>query len=267
MKRNAIARIVIYSVLILLFSGILLTALGIDAFTFRTDSGSYEENYTEETFSVSGISNLDIDWVAGSITILAADTDVITVSESGEFSQKYKMRCDVSDNTLSINYTKSTVFVGIGSHPEKNLLITVPREWFCSELEIDAAAVEVTVDDVQLRDIELDGAGMVFNILGSFQTLSCDGAGCKLNLTTTYAASQIELDGAGCKLQLMLPQNCGFQVQLDGLGCDFSSNISTHREDGCIVYGDRSCHVDVNGIGCHIVIQYADAVPAMYFTE
>ena len=131
MKANAIARIVIYSLLILIFAGILLAGIGIGGLTFHIDSGSGTVVENEASVSADGIKNLEINWASGSVKIESAETDRITFRETSSSDSKYRMTYQLSDNTLKLNYGTTGISISLISIPSKDLIITVPHGWIC----------------------------------------------------------------------------------------------------------------------------------------
>lgn len=253
MKTNAIVRIILYSLLILVLLAILLAGIGIKMYSFITSSGA-EGNSTSGSASAQDVQKLDIDWAAGSVTIISDNTDSITFSESGYENDKYSMVYSIQNHTLSIEYAKSSLYFGVQSLPEKDLIITVPEGWFCELLEIDGAALDIQIDDLSADVVSLDGAAVEFDYTGSFNTLECDGAACKMNIVCLAPPYEISLDGAACELNLTFAHNYGFLVQTDGLGCSFNSNVPFTSMNGDYSYGDRQCQIEVDGMGCQINI-------------
>lgn len=255
MKTSAIIRIVLYSLIIFLLSGILLTALGIGTFMFNVDSGS-SYNQGEGSVPAADVSSLSIDWAAGSVTIQTAETDQITFTESGNFDDEYAMAYKVKNGTLSLSYAKPKVAIGLVSTPSKDLVITVPENWNCQELELNGAALDVEVHGVSVRELSIDGAAFEVLFNGTLDQLSCDGAACQLQINCINRPQEIDLDGAACSLDLTIPDGCGFLVQVDGLSCDFDTDVNYQKNDDAYSYADQYCQIDVNGISCEITINY-----------
>lgn len=257
MKRNAIARIVIYSFLILFLTAILLGVIAADLFSFRQLNGSAVTE-GEVTFEAAQIEELSIDWAAGNVDIQITDTDQITLRETAPEDCKYKLTYEISGNTLKISYGSEIRFFGFGTTiPSKDLLITVPSNWVCKELEIDGAALEVSVNGLNAKAIELDGAAMEFAYSGAFDTLDCDGAGCEMDIAARNSPNSITFDGAGCELKLSLPEDCGFAARLEGLGFSFDSDVQSYFENGAYRYGDGHCQIEAEGLGCNIGVYYS----------
>lgn len=259
MKTNAIVRIVIYSLVILLLVGILLTCFGIGTFSFNINNVGIEDMTTGgSSVDASQVSKLQLDWAAGSITIRTADTDEITFTESGNFSDEFAMVCNVKGGELHIQYSKPAVSIGFVSTPSKDLVITVPNDWFCQELELDGAALEVDISGVSINELDIDGASNIIDFSGAVKTLDIDGASCDITLLCTDRPRKIDMDGASCRLDLTLPAECGFQVQMDGLSCDFYSDLDYIGSEGNYFYGDRYCQIDADGMSCELSIRQSE---------
>lgn len=255
MKTNAIVRIVIYSLVILLLTGILLTCLGVGTFTFNIiNVGTKEMTTGGSSVDASQVSKLQLDWAAGSITIQTADTDEITFAESGNFSEEFAMVHSVKGGELHIQYSKPAVAIGFVSTPSKDLVITVPKDWLCQELELDGAALDVEINGVAIRDLDIDGASNTIDFSGAVETLDIDGASCEITLLCTDRPRKIDMDGASIQMDLTLPVGCGFLVQMDGLSCDFYSELDFTSNSGTYSYGDRYCQINADGMSCQINI-------------
>lgn len=259
MKTNAIVRIVIYSLVILLLLGLLLTGLGTGMlmFNIQFDTGDYTTGGSK--VDAAGIRQLEIDWASGSILMQTADTDQITFTESGSFTDDQAMVYEVKNGTLTLKYSKPAIQIGFGSMPSKDLVITVPKDWVCQELELDGAALDIEINGLSIDSLDMDGASNQVRINAAVRNLDCDGASCEITLNTTDKPRKIDLDGASCRLELTLPADCGFLVQMDGLSCDFNSDLDYTSSNGDYMYGDCYCQIDTDGLSCQVTIQQAQS--------
>ena len=272
MKTNAIVRIILFSVCIIVLLGILLSGLGLHLFsaTFRSESSSYTETQTVES---ARIRSIQIEWAAGDILIEPNDTvDTITVAETVS-EEKYQMVCRVSGSTLSIQYCKPSVHI-VNTVQAKDLHITVPAAWICPELEIDAAAADVTIRDLTIGELDFDGASgfcMLENchvtdaevdaasgdltLSGTLDTLDFSGASADCTLVLSNRPRRISLEGASGNLDLTIPSDCGFTARTAGLNFSFTSDFQTVSRNGEHIYGDGSCRIEINGLSGSIAIR------------
>lgn len=258
MRRNAIARIILYSILALTLTAVLIVGMGIDGFGFHINiSGDGTTVEDELTLDAAQIKNVDIDWAAGSVKILVADTDRITVTEVCSKDCKYKMTYKISGSTLELDYgnTKISIGFGNGSIPSKDLIITVPRDWVCGYLDIDGAALEIDIQDVRVGSFELDGASCDVDFVGYVDKVDIDGASTDIHITSFDPVSSVQIDGASCELELTIPNGCGFLVELNGLNYGFHCDLDYSNLSGAYAYGNRQCVVNVDGISCDVTIK------------
>lgn len=258
MKRNAIARIILYSILGLTLTGILIAGMGANGFGFHINIGGSGTTVEGEVpIDASLVKYIEIDWAAGSVKIQVADTDHITICEVMPEGCKYWMAYALDDDTLSISYSKGTIGVGFGNWniPSKDLVITVPKDWVCKDLEIDGAALEIDVQDLTIRNFELDGASCEVNFVGTVDKVDIDGASTDIRINSFNPVSSVQIDGASCELELALPIGCGFLVELNGLNCDFHCDLDYSNLVGAYAYGNRQCVVNVDGISCDVTIK------------
>lgn len=292
MKSNAIVRIVLFSLAIFVLLGILLGGLVLGLFMFDSDFPS-EYNGTSQKLPVASdgitaqgavgaekIQNIEIDWVAGSITIQPVEnTDQITITESGNDNEKYQMVYKQKGNTLEIEYCEDSVSfpsfgITINNTVSKDLVITVPMDWICDTLEIDTASARVDVRDLTIHEFNFDGASGTCNITncnvdeidldtasgditfeGTLEMLDCDAASANCRITVTNVPRTIDIDTASGDLDLTLPENSGFSCDLTTMSGSFSSDFETMLQNGHYIHGDGSCRINVDAMSGDVVIR------------
>lgn len=282
MKTNAIVRIILFSVAILVLLGILLVGLGIGMFTFRpmteqidSETVAYDDLNTSQVFDAARIRDIQVEWVSGSITIQPGDTNEILLQEYGSGNP---FVCRQSGEKLVVKFDDIDVYFGITIEHSKDLLITVPQDWVCGSLEIETASAEVRISNLTLENVEFDGASgdcifdnctvgeldidtasgdVHFN--GSLQALECDAASADCVLVLTNTPRMIDLDGASGDLDITLPEGSGFTVTLDGLSTNFTSDFDFVTKNDRYVCGDGSCRIEVDAMSGDLTIRKSAA--------
>ncbi len=274
MKANAIVRIVIYILIIILLCAILAAGIAIGTLSFSFGS---HESLTEGSGSVAAdlIENIEIDWVAGEI-ILQTDpeSDMITFTEKVSSKDDQPMGYTITDGTLLLCFShKRGIQLSFSSVGTKTLIITVPADWVCDELSIDAASTDATISNLTINKIDLDsasnrfmfnnchissldvdGASNEIHITGYLEKLDCDGMSTKISADLVNTPNRLYLDGISSQLELTLPVDCGFHVSMDGMSNHFSSEFDTKFLDDAYIYGDRRCQITVDGMSSDISI-------------
>lgn len=257
MKRNAIARLIVYSLVALVLTGILVTGILGNGFVFHiSESHGTVVQYEAHVEAISGI-DLEINWVAGHVTIKRENVDRIYFRETADGEIKHPMTYHYEGDTLELNHSRSSVFFGFNKVQEKNLVVVVPMDWYCGELSIDGATLTIDVMDLAAREVSIDGAGTYLNFRGNVDQVEINGAGCEIQLSCQNKPQSISIDGAGCVLSLTLPEGCGFRTEADGLGCELNTELPYRKQDGAYLSGDGHCQIDVDGLGCEVSIYHA----------
>ena len=239
MKTNAIIRIVIFSLVILVLSSILVGGIALrdrgfdwvyrlhqgseEVSPISADSAEHHENeenhdYASSAQRTSGkIDELSIDWAYGSITIQPGDTDEILYEETGDFDSANAMVAKVSGSKLTIQYCKDGSFLkggfSFGGSLHKDLTITVPRDWVCRELEIDVASADLDIRDLTIQEFDFDGASGSCTLTDcAVGEMSLDTASGDITFSGTLDA--LDCDSASAKLQLEL-RNTPRSIDMD----------------------------------------------------
>lgn len=274
---SAIVRIVLFVILISI-----LAPLGF-GIIYSVD-GSYSVGYTsshEGSISAEDIRNIEIEWVSGSITVVPGDTDLIMWKETVYSESTKPMIFKQVGDTLHIQFSESTVQIGINLNNinnvgSKDLVITVPSDWICEELTIDSVSADVDVSNLTCKEIELSNVsgtsefencnadalnletvsgGITYR--GQLTTLECESVSADCEIYATNHPSSISMDGVSCDLTLYLPEDCGFTANVDSMSGDFSSNFPTTSKGGAHVYGDGSCRIESDSMSGDINIRKA----------
>lgn len=285
MKTNAIVRIILFSLAIVILASILFIGIGLriysidfSNFVLTTEVGAEMTDGTvgnTGSLPASQIRELEIDWVAGSITIVPDEkTDKITFCEYGNDDPDHQMIWKQSGDTLSIQYEKSRVYFGIQVNSiVKDLVITVPADWVCDSLEIDAASAEVNVENLTLNEVDFDGASGICTFencivnemdmdtasgdiiySGELDSLSISAMSANCEITLYNVPRQIDLDSMSGDLDLTLPEDCGFTVSMDAMSSDFYSDFKTTSSKGHHVHGDGRCRIDIDAMSGDVSI-------------
>ena len=288
MNKNAIVRIVIWSIVILVLLAVLLAGLSHRLFVpLRIGGASVAPSENPQMTAVDAdeevcvsadeIRNIDIDWVSGSVTIAPGDVKEITFCESAVSDDKYRMVWKQSGDKPTIQFCKDSESLNLGVHlndGDKNLLITVPRDWVCDSLELDAASAYLTVRDLTIREVDVDtasGTGRFENctvsdlnvdtasgdvtFTGSLGELEFEAASAGFVGVLNSVPNRISMDSMSGDLELALPEDAGFTVDMDTMSGDFTSEFPTTTKNGGHICGDGRCKILVNAMSGDVTIR------------
>ena len=294
MKRNAIARIILWSIVLLVLLALFFALFYVPGSFFlkreskpeaakipvpvteQHDNSQFHRNVVNVV--PSQIREIAVEWAAGSIRILPKDITEIHITEESTTQSQKPMVWKVRDGKLSIQYAEhKKISLGIDTQWDeisKDLLIEVPKDWQCDSMEVTAAAASLEVKDLTIREMEFDGASgnCVFDnctvetldldtasgnvhFTGSLEQMDCDAASADILLELSNNPRSLDMDTASGDLDVTLPADAGFTVTLDTLSGDFESDFDTTMHGERYVAGNGSCRIDVDAMSGDVTVR------------
>lgn len=290
MKHNAIIRIIIYSLLILILLGLLIGSLG---FGHYFNNGRLHSHATaptenpllanEQDFS-SQVQNIEIEWVAGSIVIHRSNSvNSIRIHEYTDYNSEYEMICHQSGQTLKIKFCKDSMefpSFGINADVSKDLVIVVPENWNCNTLEIDAASADVQIKELVINELDFDGASgnlilencHIVNLdietasgdvkfSGILKDLAFEAASANFFGEFTQVPNRLNLDAMSGDLEIVLPSYAGFTCQLDAMSGSFDTDFDVTQSGSTYISGDGVCKIKVSAMSGDVNVLKGVDVP------
>lgn len=141
------------------------------------------------------VDSIDIDWVAGSVTILPATDGVLCVVEeaSASMTEAQCMEVMLTAGRLSIDYSSSVVglsltdLFGLANMPSKALTVYVP-EGELTRIRVGLTAAELSVDNLSAGALTIDGVSGEIDISGcAFGTVKINSVSGSVDLWDTAA--------------------------------------------------------------------------------
>lgn len=274
MKRNAITRILLYSILTIILTGILITGITSDTYRLGFGSNGGSTVNGEVKLDASPIANIHICWRSGTITICQGYEDTLTFYEILPEGGQERMTYRLDGDTLILDHTQYKHFLSWGKAAKKDLVICVPQDWQGKNLYFDGSSLEIQLQGLALGDLEVDGSSCKVNMQGTAHSIKMDGSSCQLQFTgsveeleidgsscnalvqASSPIAKIQMDGSSCELELILPQDCGFTANLDGPSVKLHSDLPCVQKDGKYIYGDGYCKIELDGfsVSCTISV-------------
>lgn len=277
MKRNAIFRIILFSFLAVVLVGVLISGIALKKYQMpgivvRKSFDAPEVSGNK--FNAGEIDRLKIEWAAGSIVLVPVEGNKISITEEllgGDESMVLKK----DGSTLYVQYCEGAVGIPFGSGSlKKNLYITVPQDWECKELEIDAASATVqgeyltirelasstasgthTFTNCQVGTLKMETVSGDLNFTGTLEKLDFNGVSAQADVVVTNFPKSIDVETISGDLNITLPKECGFTVDKDTVSGRFSSELPTTEQNGKIVYADGHCEIEVEGVSASVHIR------------
>ena len=277
MRRNAIFRMILFAFLAVVLLGVLIAGIALK--NYQMPGIVVQESFdapevSGHQFIAKDIDKLKIEWAAGNIVLVPVEGNEISVTEELLGGDK-TMVLKKDGSTLYVQYCEGAVGLSFGSNGlKKNLYVTVPQDWECKELEIDAASATVQAEQLTIEEVESSTASGShtftectveklkvetvsgnLDFTGSLNKLDFNGVSAQANLVLRNQPKSIKLESVSGDLNLTLPEGCGFTVDKDTVSGRVSSELETVEKNGKIVHGDGSCEIEVEGVSSSVYIR------------
>lgn len=169
MKKSAIARIVIWSVVALVLTGILISVLIFREnpnapIIFGKEQGYNYSNEKEYTVGANEMpaepfTSISVDWISGNVFVLAYDGDTVKIEETStdDIEEKYALRWCVKENTLYIKPCKSTNSWNlVNKIPTKDLFLYIPDNLAITmnKISVDTASACISITGITANQID-----------------------------------------------------------------------------------------------------------------
>lgn len=281
MKRNAIARIIIYSVLILVLAGILLSGLSNNGLYWDRDDSNYVTG--GGSIDMSQIENLQIEWVSGNVDVTIVPDTESKISFSETNGEETPLVYEVKGKTLIIRFSKQSLKVNFGSFsgPKKDLTVEIPASWSCQSVDITSVSANVSVLLLEANDVEIEnvsgktelwlenGCGSVSietvsgeaSFIGKCDEFECNSVSGSCDVFLDGAAKSISLESISGELTVSIYKEYGFTASIDSVSGKIYSDFSTVISGGKHTYGDGKTRIDAETVSGNIYIREAMIVP------
>lgn len=221
------------------------------------------------------VSELEIQWVAGSITIVPGDTDQIEFSETANADKP--MIWKLVGDKLVIQFCEGWRAMNFGFRVNdltKDLVVTVPRDWCPRQIQVDAVSAEVNMSDLNVMEIEVDSVSGVCNLqncvvddlsldsvsgnidfTGSIGEVNCNTVSGSCNIVTDRIPDKIDLECMSGEMDLTLPADAGFTIEMENPGAELTSDFALTKRGRTYMAGDGSCQIGFKGISGDLFIR------------
>lgn len=276
MKASAVVRIVIWSFVALILTGILVAGVvfkgvwgGSGDFSVGFTGNVYSGDYNIGSGSVTEpINAVEVDWVSGKIEISVYDGETTEISENEISDEDYKLRYRVENGRLTVHSEKSGFSFGIISRPKKELTIRIPRTYgenlkeikisstsadinlnaltVLESTETDTVSGKVTVENLNTASLECDTVSGDIKVSGAIERFDLNSTSGSAQITTTVPLKKLETDTVSGNVTVTLPENSGFTLEFDTVSGDFNCELPLANRNGKHICNDGSAEFEAD---------------------
>lgn len=291
MKRNAIARIIIWSLVAVLLTSLLVVGISSSPSSFFTgdwSSGIIGVTYKNSArYNVGGgtvtdeFHSIKVNWTNGKINIEAYDGEDTVISETEVAEKENKLRWRVEDGVLKIQQMAAGMRFGLKQTPKKTLTVKIPSNVAegLKAVTSDSVSAEVTITGISASDkIEIDtvsGGANLKNIktekldidtvsgsikaAGEFTELESDSVSGDVTVSSATPLKKLDCDSTSGNIRLTIPKNSGFTLKADTVSGDISCGLPTVSESkNRRVCGDGSADFETDTVSGDLIITSAE---------
>lgn len=291
MKRNAIARIIIWSLVAVLLTSLLVVGISSSPSSFF--SGDWSLGGIGVTYKNSALYNvgggtvtdefqsIKVNWTNGKINIEAYDGEDTVISETEVAEKENKLRWRVEDGVLKIQQMAAGMRFGLKQTPKKTLTVKIPSNVAegLKAVTSDSVSAEVTITGISASDkIEIDtvsGGANLKNIktekldidtvsgsikaTGEFTELESDSVSGDVTVSSATPLKKLDCDSTSGNIRLTIPKNSGFTLKADTVSGDISCGLPTVSESkNRRVCGDGSADFETDTVSGDLIITSAE---------
>lgn len=291
MKRNAIARIIIWSLVAVLLTSLLVVGISSSPSSFFTGDwslGGIGVTYKNSAlYNVGGgtvtdeFQSIEVNWTNGKINIEAYDGEDTVISETEVEEKENKLRWRVEDGVLKIQQMAAGMRFGLKKTPKKTLTVKIPSNVAegLKAVTSDSVSAEVTITGISASDkIEIDtvsGGANLKNIktekldidtvsgsikaAGEFTELESDSVSGDVTVSSATPLKKLDCDSTSGNIRLTIPKNSGFTLKADTVSGDISCGLPTVSESkNRRVCGDGSADFETDTVSGDLIITSAE---------
>ena len=211
------------------------------------------------SLAASDVSELNIDWVSGTVTIEAYDGTEVAISETSEdaltdsTTMHYYLE---SDGTLNIRFGIPGMKSQGENLPNKNLLMRVPRTLRLDEVEMNGLGQSVQMDSVRCSTLEMNSVSRQITLNEcEIKDIEVNSVSTNVEATFSKMPEDIELNNVSGSTVLYVPEDAGFTLEYNGLVSNFFSELPVARRGKKKVIGNGACAIECNSVSGELAIK------------
>ena len=228
-RKSAVVRIVVWSVVFCLLGLILLAGVtgwmgdgsffGLPGIHFSLGGFTYddEHEYSRGNAVVEDrITDLEINWIAGDVTVIPSESDTVSVSENFDGGDEdMRLRWRVKNGKLTVQFCKSAWF-GIDREARKDLTVAIPASMLESMNEVEITTVSGGVRFTGNADeLTLDAVKGELTLCGDIGELDVHAVEGKVTFTGGVRSAELECVDAAVTMYLDMAAELSFE-QVNG---------------------------------------------------
>ncbi len=223
-------------------------------------SASASSSAGDFTIETSGITDIDIDWYSGSVTVIPYDGTTIQVSETGSstISTTNALKYNVDKNgELKINFTSAKNYSSAGI--SKDLTIYIPATMSLDELSIETTSADIVISDAQgtltVRDLSVETTSGNSTIKGITATeMSADATSGTISISSCTISQELDIETTSGSATVALPSGTGYTLEYETTSGTVTASGNSLKGEGRTTVGTGNLKIDVETTSGNVTI-------------
>ena len=239
----------------IMLSAALLTGCSIISMTtgVRYDNAS---EYTAGDGEVDGFDKLELEWVSGSVSIVAYGGDKVTITESTnkEIKDDLKVHWWLDGDTLHIEFCASGSgwnFNGI----EKKLTVSVPENLEISKMKLDTVSADVSVTGLTVGELSGDSVSGNVRLDTVSDKIDLDSVSGDLTVAVKDGVRKCGINTVSGKVVLDVTDSTGVSLSFDTISGRIKESVELTIRDDRYIFGDGQTEIDVDTVSGDVKIE------------
>ena len=238
------------------------------------------EKYTAGgTTLTATVTDVEIEWLAGSVEFAYGDDEGITFQETSatDLDKRTTLYYWLENTTLHIKFAQSRIGWWKGAYPEKDLVVTLPKDLVLREAEVDTTSADIDLNNLSARSIEADSssgaitgvlsdvtkelnvealAGSIDITASGLQKFDIETTSTDVKLSVGTVLSEGSFDSVSGNFTLTLPETFeGFSVEFESVSGNFNSDFTTEKRGNRYVYGTGATELEVENTSGNVNVK------------
>ncbi len=170
------------------------------------------------------ITELDISWIGGSVTISKGDRLTVTEERDPDYDDdKYLLHYWVDGKTLHIKYFESGVKDKVNI--SKDLVITVPED--LTEIDLDVVSADVDISGVTVKELDCNSvSGNLELNEAEVRDINFDSVSGDITATfSRHAPYELDVDTVSGNGDIALPEGSSVRTKFESVSGTYKSDI------------------------------------------
>ena len=210
----------------------------------------------------NAVSEIEIDWTAGHVTVEAYDGIELTFDEASatDLTDDLKLHYWLQDDgKLKIKFAKSgTKYKNL----EKELTVKVPNSWTLAKVELEVVSAGVEMNGISCGEVGFEGVSSDLSLNGcTARKVEAElvSGNTSLDFRSDVAAAEqpqsISIESVSGNATICLPEGWGFKAEMESVSGKFDCPFASKVDKGEYLYGNGATEIEVETVSGSLSIR------------